>query len=38
MNQLDLDCLCAEALQRIRMAINYSVGQHLRRMKEGWSK
>jgi len=36
--QADLDCLCAEALQRLEYFINRCTAQHLRRMKESWSK
>lgn len=31
-----LDQLCAQAMTRLMHWINYSAGQHIRRMKEGW--
>jgi len=36
--QADLDCLCAEALQRLTYFINRSAAQQLRRMCEEWNK
>ena len=38
MNPLDLDRLCAEALQRLAYFINRSAGQHMRAMRESWGK
>jgi len=38
MSSETLDRLCAEALQRIGYHINRSAGQHIRAMKNNWSK
>lgn len=38
MSPVDLDRLCAEAMQRITFFINRSAAQHMRRMHESWSK
>jgi hypothetical protein len=38
MSQDTLDRLCKEALQRINYWINRSAGQHVRAMKNNWSK
>jgi len=38
MTQQQLDELCAQALQRITYFINRCAGQHIRAMKNAWSK
>lgn len=38
MNPLDLERLCAEALQRITYFINRCTAQQIRRMRETWEK
>jgi hypothetical protein len=38
MSQETIDRLCREAMQRILYHINRSAGQHMRAMKNNWSK
>ncbi len=38
MSELDLDLLCAQAMERIRKLINRLAGQAVRRMKEIWKE
>lgn len=36
MTPAQLDALCAQAMERIKQAINRSAAQHMRRMRESW--
>ena len=38
MSAEQLDKLCADARHRLQLYINRMAAQHLRRMKENWSK